>query len=953
MRVLHTAHRLFSLGLEFPTMSKKMLIDAAHPEEIRVVITDENATIYEFDFTTAAKKQIKGNVYLAKVTRVEPSLQAAFVEYGGNKQGFLPFSEIHPDYYQIPVSDRQKLIEEEEKAAAEEEKEEEDFDSDDSDDIADETIYDDIAAISDNESSTDDYGSDIAADDDAPINTGADANLQPDDTNIENNETIASNVVASPSVESEELPADELSNDNTENSSGAKAAEEGSDNDSDNTGAYSESGNNDNLADDGDNGNNNSDGVKQISRKRKRRRRPFRDYRNNNATSDSDEAIETISSEDEVERPKRKPRYSRRYKIQEVIKRNQILLVQITKEERGNKGVSLSTFMSLAGRYCVLMPNSPRSGGISRKITNREDRKKLKKVISELKLPKGMSVIVRTAGAGRTRAEIKRDFDYLVKLWNEIRETTLISSAPALIYEESNLVKRTIRDSYNSDIDEILVEGEQTYKEAKAFMRMLVPSHAPKVKQHKSSIPLFHQYNIEEQLLSMYDPVVKLKSGGYLVLNPTEALISIDVNSGRSTTERNVEETATKTNIEAAKEIARQLKLRDLAGLIVIDFIDMLDSKNRRKVERCLKEALRNDKARIQVGRISPFGLLEMSRQRLRPSISESVNLTCPHCSGNGYIRSDASVAIQIIRELEREASTGSTREFKVWVTPSVAIYLLNHMHDDIHNIQQDMGVTVHIQIGNDLKLGNFRIEKIKRKDTKNKENARNAKTKRSDSEQAASESSKKTSKRGSKKSKRSTLKDNGNDTNPNIQTNAEHNTDSADADTSNISSSDEATNSDAATNISSQKKRRGRKRKADTVAQQTDDADYNSVDNNKQSKQADGKATKRGRRKKTADSENDNQKTQQKADAKDSSYTDASTDSHQNSDNFISVTTATAADTINNSTTGYTANTDGNNQNTANNNSPQSEDTASNATETPQPTKKPRRKGWWQKMVE
>lgn len=660
-------------------MPKKMLIDAVHPEEMRVVITDNNANIHEFDFTTANKQQVKGNVYLAKVTRVEPSLQAAFVEYGGNKQGFLPFSEIHPDYYQIPVSDRKRLIEEEEKAAAAEEALDEEFEKEDKG-----------AARKDD---TETGGDTIALKAEAP-------------------EAVVSEVI-------EDAPQEAK-----EQSSETTADAEKLDADKDTR----------------------AEGEKGGFRRRRRRRRRGGDSRRDERSRDGagDEGIETLNSDDEVERPARKAQYSRRYKIQEVIKRNQILLVQVTKEERGNKGVSLSTFMSLAGRYCVLMPNSPRGGGISRKISARDDRKKLKKIITDLELPKGMSVIVRTAGANRTRAEIKRDFDYLVKLWNQIREDTLASSAPALIYEESNLIKRTIRDSYNNDIDSIIVEGDDAYKEAKAFMRMLVPSHAPKVKQHKSSVPLFHKYNVENQLLSMYEPVVKLQSGGYLVLNPTEAMISIDVNSGRATGERNVEETAVKTNTEAAREIARQLKLRDLAGLIVIDFIDMMDGKNRRKIEHVLKDALRGDRARIQVGHISPFGLLEMSRQRLRPSISESVNLPCPHCNGTGHVRSDASIAIQIIRDLEKEAGTGSVREFRVWVTPSVAMYLLNNMHEDMHKLQDVLGITLHVQIDNDLRIGIFRIEKIRRKDQKNSKDASNGNQK--DAEKEAKQDSDKES---------------------------------------------------------------------------------------------------------------------------------------------------------------------------------------------------------------
>lgn len=642
-------------------MSRIMLVDAAHPEEIRVVIADEKSSILEFDFTTASKPQIKGNVYLAKVTRVEPSLQAAFVEYGGNKQGFLPFSEIHPNYYQIPTSDRDKLLAEEAEDAAR--------DALDDDDLAD----------------------DIDGESDDVTNTLAER--------AESNDSISSNEIA-PNVDDIE-------------SSGA-----GKDSDDENDSL--ETSNEENQASEEQ-----SNSDKPRRRRGRGRSRNDRNGRNKNrreqSNDDSDSDIETISSEDEIERPNRKERaYNRRYKIQEVIKRNQVLLVQIVKEERGNKGVSLTTFLSLAGRYCVLMPNSPRGGGVSRKINNRDDRKRLKKILNDLELPQGMNVIIRTAGAGRTRVEIRRDFDYLVKLWNQIREQTLSSTAPALTYEESNIIQRSIRDSYNNDIDSIMVQGEQTHKETKAFMKMLIPSHAPRVKLHKSDVPLFHKYGIEDQLLSMTEPEVRLKAGGSIVMVPTEALISIDVNSGRSTKERNVEETAYKTNLEAAKEIARQLRLRDLAGLVVIDFIDMMEGRNRRAVERTLKEALKSDRAKIQVGRISSFGLLEMSRQRLRPSISESINRLCPQCQGIGNIRSNATVAIQIIRNLEKEASTGNVEKFDVSVTAEEALYIFNNMRGEIAVIESSFNCKVDFVIEESLHEGTYKIEKSRKSKSEN-----------------------------------------------------------------------------------------------------------------------------------------------------------------------------------------------------------------------------------------
>lgn len=649
-------------------MSRKMLVDAVHPEETRVIITDSQSSILEFDFTTAAKPQIKGNVYLAKVTRVEPSLQAAFVEYGGGKQGFLPFSEIHPNYYQIPSSDKEKLLEEEaeesRKELEEEESEiEEAFDSADS-----------PSAIAAQASENDE-------------------------------EVLKSDVVASNEDSEDTNDIEDDSNEENEGDEGSGKSQSGSNRRRRRGGRY----------------------------RNRRRRRDNSSDRDNS----SEEGVETISGEEEIERPRHQRNYMRRYKIQEVIKRNQVLLVQVIKEERGNKGVSLTSFLSLAGRYCVLMPNSPRGGGVSRKIGNGEDRKRLKKVVADLNLPEGMNVIIRTAGAGRTKAEIRRDFDYLVKLWNQIREDTLSSSAPALVYEESNIIQRTIRDSYHNDIEEIWVDGEETYKHTKSFMRKLIPSHAPRVKLHKDDTPLFVKHGIENQLLSMTEPEVRLKSGGSIVMMPTEALISIDVNSGRSTKERNVEETATKTNLEAAREVARQLRLRDLAGLIVVDFIDMTEGKNRRAVERALKEALKHDRAKIQVGRISAFGLLEMSRQRLRPSISESINRMCPHCQGTGQIRSEATVAIQIIRNLEKEASTGNFEKFKIHVTQAEALHILNHMRTEIDKICNTFDCEIEIHIDDSLLEGNYRLEKL-RGSRKNQPQKSNDSSKKPSSRQKA-----------------------------------------------------------------------------------------------------------------------------------------------------------------------------------------------------------------------
>ena len=533
----------------------RMLIDASHPEETRVVIAN-GSRLEEFDVESESRKQLKGNIYLAKVTRVEPSLQACFVDYGGNRHGFLAFSEIHPDYYQIPIADREALV-------AEHQEQE------------------------------------------------------------------------------------------------AKAHEDGDE--------------------------------------------------------DDGEGVEVLGGEDE-EIPVRRPvNLRRQYKIQEVVKRRQILLIQVVKEERGNKGAALTTYLSLAGRYCVLMPNTARGGGISRKIAQSGDRKKLKQILGELEIPQGMAVIVRTAGSKRTKAEIRRDYDYLLRLWGEVREKTLKSIAPALVHEESDIVKRAIRDLYTKDIDEIIVQGSEAYRAAKDFMKLLIPSHAKKVQPHEDgSIPLFQQFQVESQMDAMHEPEVQLRSGGYIVINPTEALVSIDVNSGRATKERNIEETALKTNMEAAEEIARQLRLRDLAGLIVIDFIDMEVSRNQAKVERCLKDAMRNDRARIQIGRISPFGLLELSRQRLRPALHETSFEPCAHCGGSGIRRSTESTALQMLRVLGEEGQKGRSSQLTLITPTAVALYLFNNKRHAINDMEQRFNLTIRIEADDTLIPPDHRLERIK-----------------------------------------------------------------------------------------------------------------------------------------------------------------------------------------------------------------------------------------------
>ncbi|WP_151955995.1 Rne/Rng family ribonuclease [Sphingomonas sp. EC-HK361] len=554
-----------------------MLIDARHREETRVAVVKGNR-IEEFDFESAERKQLKGNIYLAKVTRVEPSLQAAFIDYGGNRHGFLAFSEIHPDYYQIPKEDREALLREEAEHAAEEaalraEQDEAD-DHDDAQDIDEESIerFDDDGGHEDDEAHDDDDAGD------------------------------------------------------------AKPA------------------------------------------------------RKSNGNDDQVEALR-----------QRRMNLRRRYKIQDVIRRRQVLLVQVVKEERGNKGAALTTYLSLAGRYCVLMPNTSHGGGISRKISNAGDRKRLKTIMAELALPPSMGCIVRTAGLQRTKVEIKRDFDYLARLWDGIREETLKSAAPALVYGDSDLMKRAIRDIYNKEIDEVIVEGDDGYRQAKEFMKLLMPSHAKKVKHYSDPVPLYQRAGVEDQLAAMYHPVVQLKSGGYLVINPTEALVSIDINSGRSTREHNIEQTATATNLEAAQEIARQLRLRDMAGLVVIDFIDMDNNSNVRKVEKAMKEALKNDRARIQVGRISSFGLMEMSRQRLRTGVLEASTRACPHCEGTGLVRTASSAGLSALRLIEDEAARGRGSILTLRASVEAAVYVLNRKRADIAEIEDRYGVRVEI----------------------------------------------------------------------------------------------------------------------------------------------------------------------------------------------------------------------------------------------------------------
>jgi len=684
-------------------MVKRMLIDATHLEETRVVIAN-GTRLDEFDFESSTKKQLKGNIYLAKVTRVEPSLQAAFVDFGGNRHGFLPFSEIHPDYYQIPAADRAALLEEQRRSGGFGGGDDADFGPEPDEEPVPEQEQPDHDHVAhgdhghdhgDHESGQepaphdhDDHGQNNYGHDGAPAETPISdaapselvAEVQPAfvadaPTAVTENESHAEPAVQAldnPPGDGEVLASTEI------------PAPEGDAPASEPTG--------DNIAE-----------VADVA---------------------AHKPVEIVGGADEVEaevesaaaeRRRGRSRSRHHYKIQDVIKRRQILLVQVVKEERGNKGAALTTYLSLAGRFCVLMPNTARGGGISRKISNPADRKRLKSHLDELEIPEGMAVILRTAAVERSKTELRRDYDYLVRQWDEVRELTLKSIAPAPVYEEATLIKRSIRDHYSKDIDEVLVEGDEGYRNAKEFMRMLMPSHARKVQQYRDpEIPLFHRYQIETQLDAMHNPVVTLKSGGYIVINPTEALVSIDVNSGRATRERNIEDTAYKTNLEAAEEIARQLRLRDLAGLIVIDFIDMEESRNQHTVEKRLKEAMRVDRARIQIGKISAFGLLELSRQRLRPSFLEASTEICKYCAGSGVTRSTESAALHVIRAVEEEGIRRRASEVKLTVPTTVAIYLMNHKRAAIASLEARYDFRIFVGTDDALIPPDFKIDRLK-----------------------------------------------------------------------------------------------------------------------------------------------------------------------------------------------------------------------------------------------
>ena len=668
-----------SCVVQTDNMPKKMLIDATHAEETRVVVVDGNK-VEEFDFETENRRQIAGNIYLAKVTRVEPSLQAAFVDYGGNRHGFLAFSEIHPDYYQIPVADREALMEEE-RAYAEAQKAREEEDDKPKKPRRSRSrsrtraaeIFSDDAVVSTEVETTEIDGMETI---DLTEDVAFEANVAVVEAEAP---TEDARVVEEPVPE--EAPVEEAATEGVASSEEAPTEVETTEELSENSDT------------DADNG----------------------EETKGSKASSKDDSIESVADEDDSEdiRPVRKPRV-RRYKIQEVIKVRQILLIQVVKEERGNKGAALTTYLSLAGRYCVLMPNTARGGGISRKITNAPDRKKLKEIANEIEVPQGAGLIVRTAGAKRTKAEIKRDYEYLQRMWEQIRELTLKSIAPAKIYEEGDLIKRSIRDLYNGEIDEVFVEGERGYRIAKDFMKMIMPSHAKNVKRYEDTLPLFARFQVESYLSGMFNPTVQLKSGGYIVIGITEALVAVDVNSGRSTKEGSIEDTAVKTNLEAAEEVARQLRLRDLAGLIVIDFIDMDERKNNAAVEKRMKDKLKTDRARIQVGRISGFGLMEMSRQRLRPGMIEATTQPCPSCHGTGLIRSDDNLGLSILRQIEEEGTRRRTREVLVRCPVGIANFLMNQKRDHIAHIEVRYGMSVRIEADPSLVTPDFTIEKFK-----------------------------------------------------------------------------------------------------------------------------------------------------------------------------------------------------------------------------------------------
>ncbi len=693
-----------------------MLIDATHKEELRVAVTDGNKLI-EYDYESQSRRPIKGSIFLAKVTRVEPSLQAAFVNFGGNRHGFLPFSEIHPDYFKIPVADREALIAEQESLLQE---------------------HDDEEALIEKEAEENEKAeAEVNKTDNISTKDNADAKSDPvkDNTDtIDNSEKTAKDKKSKTKVaeKTENKSTDDKAADKEENTptestddtkkvkSEDKATEESpketdkTPEESDNSGAENKS--EDKSEDKGEDKGENKDGSqddseKTADNKKGKNRRNYRG-RGNKRSQYRNRNVEVVGGDEIENGQKFRFNLRRKYKIQEVVKRGQIVLIQANKEERGNKGAAVGTYLSLPGRYCVLMPNSPRGGGVSRKIANSKDRARMREIVKDLEIPKGMSVIVRTAGVSRNKAEIKRDLDYLIRLWNNIRELTLESTAPAIVYEEADLIKRSVRDLYTRDIDEIHVAGENGYKTAKDFMKMMIPSHVKKIKKYESDqMPLFNRYQVESQINEIGQPEVRLKSGGYLVINPTEALVSVDVNSGKATKGRHIEETAVRTNLEAAEEVARQLKLRDLGGLVVIDFIDMEDRRNNAKVERRMKEALSPDRARVQVGRISSFGLMELSRQRLSSSLIEAQFEQCKKCSGIGLIRTADAMSIMVLRAIEEEGIRARAAQIIVQVNSDVVLYILNYKRKRLAQIEETYNIQVLLRVDDNIAASEYLVE--------------------------------------------------------------------------------------------------------------------------------------------------------------------------------------------------------------------------------------------------
>ena len=690
---------------------KRMLIDASHPEETRVVVLD-GSKVEEFDFEAASKRPLKGNIYLAKVTRVEPSLQAAFVEYGGNRQGFLAFAEIHPDYYQIPAADRAALIAEQEAEARRRSEDEiESF----------EISSESKGQSADEEEAEDETEEDVVEEGEAVM-----APLVPIEAPEPDAEAAPQSATAP-----EEDAAEHDHEDVFVNHGGAVEAPEHDEEDEDEVPATKAEAAETAL---GDYGHDETVAGAEHAEENEGEIEPVTALAEGEAANEFEAAAEATEENEggiaagdpeageeaqalQSGRPSQRWVRKKHYKIQEVIKRRQIILVQVVKEERGNKGAALTTYLSLAGRYCVLMPNTPRGGGISRKITNAADRKRLKSAAQGLELPEGMGLIIRTAGENRTKIEIRRDYEYLMRMWDTIRETTLNSNAPAKVYEEGDLIKRAIRDLFNKDVQDVVVEGEAGYRNAKDFMRMLMPSAARNVHQYRDAAPLFQRMHIEAQLDSMFSPTVTLRSGGYIVINQTEALVSVDVNSGRATREHSIEETARKTNLEAADEVGRQLRLRDLAGLIVIDFIDMEESRNDREVEKRLRDAVKNDRARVQIGKISQFGLMEMSRQRLRAGVVAGSTIACPHCAGTGLMRSVESSALRVLRALEEEGEKSKSAAIAVKVPTEIAIYVLNQKRHELTRLETEHRMEITFLPQNDMPAGQFEIDRLRSRD--------------------------------------------------------------------------------------------------------------------------------------------------------------------------------------------------------------------------------------------